>query len=98
MDYILVKPGKKVPSLDSSVHTVGLMVNVLVRVREPEKVHMLTLQEILVIPVVDSTRENILETIHLRHLRLKVRIQAPLESFHCLIPFLVTMVLLHMQV
>ena len=74
------------------------MVNGLAKVHELAKARMLTLQEILVILVVDSMRENILETIHLRHLHLKVRIQAPLESFHCLIPFLVTRVLLHMQV
>jgi hypothetical protein len=98
MDYILVKPGKKVPSLDSSVHIVDLRVNVLVRVREPEKVHMLTLQEILETLVVGSRPVSIQEKVHLHHCRLKVKIQVLQASYHFPFPFQVTMELLHMQV
>ena len=73
------------------------MVNVQVKVHEQVRVHMLTLQGILVILVVDSKQANILAINHLHHCRLMVKIPGLLVSCHFPFPFQVTMALLHKQ-
>ena len=99
LDYTVVRTGyiqekqvMMVPSLDLLVHIVDLKENVPVKVHEPEKVHMLTLQVSLVIRAEDSTRVNIQVTIHLHHC-LMVKILVHQESCH--FPFLATTEPLH---
>ena len=90
--YILVMQVMMAPSLDLLVHIVDLKENVLAKVHELEKVHMLTLQVSLVIRAEDSTRVNIRVTIHLHHC-LMVKILVHQESCH--FPFPATMEPLH---
>ena len=93
MGYILVKQVTKVPSLDLLEHIADLTVNVQEKAHEQEMERMLTLQVILVIPVEDSKRVNILQEIIHLHRYLKEKILVLQESYH--FPFLVTMGLLH---
>lgn len=86
----LVKLG---PNWGSWERMLDWMVNAQVKVHAQGKVHMLTFLEIQVILVVDSKLANNLETTHLHHLHLKVKILVPLVSCH--FPFQVTTVLHH---
>ena len=99
LDYIVEKTGyilemqvMMVPSLDLLVHIVDLKENVLVKVHELEKVHMLTLPVSQVIRAEDSMLVNIQVTIHLHHC-LKVKILVHQESCH--FPFPATTEPLH---
>lgn len=97
MGYIQATLEKTVPNLGLWERMLDWMVNVPVKVHEQVRVRMLTLQEILVILVVDSKQVNILEINHLHHYRLMVKIPVLLVSCHFPFPFQVTMELLRMQ-